>query len=156
MTVVNPIVDLSIIESDGFFGILLPWRTGVIWQSQVGGTACFHPQLEGIYVPFEGRLYGSGGGTIDEKDPLYDRVELYNVGLVWRFLNTFELNHSFAPIKTPEMLAEVPGYGRDHLDQPYRLFEAWVPVFIDKHNTDYPQLDSFKGSWGIIVYPNSD
>jgi hypothetical protein len=146
----KPLIDLSYQERD-FFGILLPFPTGILWTTQAGGTCCAHPQFEGIFVPLDG---GPHDGT-DAKDPLYDRVEPYDAGRVWRFLNAHELTPSFAPIKSLEVLVLVPGYGNNG-GRPYQLLEAWVPVLIDACNNTYPQLSSFRGGWGVLVYPNSD
>src|ERR1035437_5406748 len=38
-------------EMSNFFGMFVPKKNGVYWSNQVGGHACLHPVVEGLYVP---------------------------------------------------------------------------------------------------------
>jgi hypothetical protein len=33
------------------WGILVPCQSGFIWEQQTGGVACYHIQVEGVYIP---------------------------------------------------------------------------------------------------------
>lgn len=33
-------------------GLIIEWASGIIISSQTGGTACLHPKIEGVFIPF--------------------------------------------------------------------------------------------------------
>ena len=34
-------------------GVIISYPSGVVYTAQAAGTACLHPKLEGVYVPFD-------------------------------------------------------------------------------------------------------
>lgn len=141
-------VDLGIFEED-FFGLILPGPSGVVWRNQVGGAACSHPELEGIFVPLPMHLPDAS------EDPLRDvymteRNGDYSTILVQQFLDSEGwLAECFEPL---EQWADVPS--------PRLLAEAWVPVRVRGHmppdGGDSDILAPFLGREVVLVYTNSD
>lgn len=37
-------------------GLIIQYKSGVIYSNQTGGTACLHPELEGVFVPLRNDL----------------------------------------------------------------------------------------------------
>lgn len=41
-------------------GLIIKTRTGIVWTTQAGGTACLQPECEGLFVPFGNDLSYDG------------------------------------------------------------------------------------------------
>lgn len=138
----KPLIDLSSLSAP-LFGIIIPCTSGVLWTSQVGGTSCCHPKIEGLYIPLTGEP--------PVRDPLLDQVSVYDAALVQAFLAASGLS-GFEPVA--DWLVRLPRFGGTETN-PIHLFEAWVPVSIID-TPEQPHLLPFEGRWGVLVYPNSD
>ena len=123
------------IELEDPSGIIVCVPTGVSWSNQAGGTACSHPEAEGVYVPLPSFVLGDV-----DPDPIMDLWHM-TIGETTRFLEALELDDVFEP------RGDVGG-------------EAWVPVRIRAPFPDLrgwaKVLEPFAGMEGFIVYPNSD
>lgn len=134
---------------------------GPYWSNQVGGTACFHPRAQGIYIPLPANY------DVGQTDPLYDYYCLpYDKELVDEFLR------SLHPNEFREIFKIIPEDRYDEARQllGYRptskleLNEAWVPLVLDfsetEHGNEYDflnrNLKQFDGRIVILTYENSD
>lgn len=126
-------------------GIIRPdYTSAVAFTNQVGGTACMHPHVKGVFIPFP-------VGIFDEyvDDPLIDlTMEFYDENLVSEFLKRFELKQFFVPL-SPAGFGRLPHTA--HL-----LAEAWVPVVVRARSDKWPELRQLEDCAVIITYPNSD
>jgi hypothetical protein len=120
-------------------GIVIACKTGVRWTNQAGGTACAHPEAEGIFLPLPTYLSEAS------LEILRDR---------WH-VETEHVAKFLAAKKLDDVLEPSAGVGG----------EAWVPVRIKARLTDldipeFPEwarnLRPFAGSLGFLVYLNSD
>lgn len=145
-------------------GIIIPSSSGTTWTNQVGGIACFHPKMEGIYIPL-GIVKTFRGGT----DPIesvckYDPdqgpegtsyAHSYDEMLVWQFLKSIGEHDQFRPLTEEEY-----ELNRRLLGDDFYLAEAWVPVFVlKKAHADKVRTEALRplaGMIGILTYPNSD
>jgi hypothetical protein len=148
-----PVVELWDQGEGDWLGIIIPLKSGVVLTNQVGGTACFHPSVEGIYLPLP--------PTYEQKDdPLYERTfEVYVPEMVQIFLDKQEMNHQFMPLDKVD--------AKQFSSSGTQLAEAWVPVRIRSFENDkarfasaasssHEMLRPFEGCTAIIVYGNSD
>src|ERR1043165_5256239 len=53
-----PIIRL---EQDDLFGIIIAFSSGVKFSNQVGGYACLHPEIEGVYAPLNNTVVNQVG-----------------------------------------------------------------------------------------------
>jgi len=127
---------------NSFMGVIVPMETGVVYTNQTGGTGCYHPEVEGLFIP----LNSHDARRRILKDPLLDAWTDWAVDIspkrIKLFLEVFELEHIFsAPKELPE-----GSWG-----------EAWVPVVIRKNRNEYTELlGAFVNKTVILTYPNSD
>jgi hypothetical protein len=135
---------------DDLFGVIIPALTGIIWSNQVGGTACDHPEVEGIFVPLLGK-----GALGERNDPLFEHwKEPPTSPLIERWIAAHGFSASF---QTPRK-ADLVEMAADYPDLPPSAFaaEAWVPLII-KTGRDFPQqLAPFVGKLCFATYGNSD
>lgn len=141
-----------------WLGIVVASSTGVQYEHQCGGTACFHRSLEGYYAPVDGVAVGS-------KEELRKAAG-------WRELREFFVNHvgiesprQGAPAwKDPTALPElyrlvgtIPWWIHGGVatrteripltvdsKREAEIVEAWIPVLLGEDGT------------GVLVWPNSD
>ena len=140
-----PVINLMLgQDGDGlgvFCGIIILAKTGLLWENQVGGCSCNHPNAEGFFVPLEPK---------NCVDPLEDlRGIPYDPELVWKFLGAAGLQGILEPLEAEHPTAVEWG-----------LQEAWVPVRVSQaEGTDRlfnPMLYDLAGMVGIVTYTNSD
>lgn len=115
-------------------GVIVEIPTGVRWSNQTGGTACNHPEVEGVFVPMAS-VQPDPDPFIDEWGRPYDR------DAVAAWLLAADLDDVFEP--------------REEADE---MAEAWIPVRVRAFIPDGRaiQLQTFWGKNAIITYPNSD
>ena len=130
-----PTVDLDLDHWDTEqMGIVIECKTGIRWTNQAGGTACAHPEVEGIFLPL----------------PTYAEASLEILRDRWH-VETEHVAKFLAAEELDDVLEPSAGVGG----------EAWVPVRIKAQVTDLPpewarNLLPFAGSLGFLVYLNSD
>lgn len=127
--------------------ILKPECQYPTWTNQVGGTACIHPEAEGIFVNLPGYRFDN------QKNPWLDFVgsldDPYDPEYVQEFLD-FSGCCNFAEPLTPEEFQSLPNVSR-------YCHEAWVPVKVKIDQNGSPiSLRNFDGCIGIITHENSD
>jgi len=128
-------------------GLIIRCASGVSYENQTCGTCCWHPQVEGIFVPLgfewgdalsdvfnDSKYNGSGASKgIDDRDA--DRID------------------------------KVIGYYKTHHIQVHRLrlkesHEAWVHVLVMRDENVNRSLALWGGfeypACGILMWSNSD
>ncbi len=142
MTDKKPIVLLYELQG---IGIIIPWPSGVVYQNQTGGYACYQHQLEGIFVPLEGesadfyqKLYefffhGKWAGWCD------DGIDEETAQFIEQ---TLRLNPDYEGIRVD----------RAKLEESH---EAWVHVAVEDPSS-IGVLGGFEPFEAILTWPNSD
>jgi hypothetical protein len=129
-------------------GLIIPHPTGVIYQTQAGGTCCLQPELEGASVPFDGEqvnealyawftrpTYGDSGPTRGIYAEDADRID--------------EVLRAWRPTGLPVTV------DRARLDE---SVEAWVHVVIHGDESPPPSLFSGFGPYprpAVLTWTNS-
>lgn len=86
-------------QNDNFVGVIIPYKSGVAYTNQCGGTACVHPEKEGIYIPLS--------STKLLQDPFRDICYAdVNKEIVKQFLSANYMDGGFEAISTTEKLHE--------------------------------------------------
>lgn len=131
-------VDLFDLSSRHFFGMIVPQKSGVEWTNQAGGTACYHPVQEGIFVPLPAHwLTNASAERVEE----YHSLSLKDI---MSFLAHSEFLSLHFVIPTEETLRKV-----EH------RCEAWVPVFCDLESKN-ELIRPFAGELVFLTWANSD
>lgn len=135
------------------FGFVVPYKTGIVFQNQVGGLLCAVGKCEGFFLPFEpdgncsscpiefkkrilNHIYDKYGehcyGGIDHEDA--DVIDLAFKTLNYR-------NISFTVDRE-----RLKGFS-----------EAWIGLHVDHSNDKvYPLFDAMKVEYAYLTWPNSD
>lgn len=136
---------IEIYMVQGYYGIIMLEESGIEWTNQVGGTCCWHPKAEGVFIPL---------GYEPDPDPLLDTwfdddYSLYSL-TVEEYINKTGQDNMFR-ILTPEEYNSLPDSARG-------FGEAWIPVVVQEFDNpySYPQFKTFSNRIGIITYENSD
>jgi hypothetical protein len=133
----KPKIDLS---CGDYFGIILPYATGFVFTNQVGGHACNHPELEGLFIPlddgeerptreaFQQHFHGSWATLTNEEATMIDGALLKG-------------NLGFITVDRTRLPDSV---------------EAWVHVLLDWERTRFLTDFDSKINQGILTWENSD
>lgn len=148
----KPLIELY--DSVGL-GIIIEYPTGILVSNQTGGTACLHPQMEGVYLPlrndymsdskvfmspeialvkyFEGPKHHSTGAT--------NGIDLEDVEKINFIIEEAKLND----------LIEVD------LDKLAESHEAWIRILVNKEK-QFGLMSGFKNYplKGVLTWSNSD
>jgi hypothetical protein len=130
-------IDLS--RLNAFAGIVFPAPTGIVWTNQAGGERCTHPEMEGVFVPFDVGDENAWGGL----ENLWGEWDAWSPERVAKWLAAHGLY---------DFLAVPPG----RQARPALWGEAWVPVIVKSRGSLPAQLRPFVGKVGWFTWPNSD
>ena len=129
-------------------GLILSFDSGVLYSNQTGGYACYHPAVEGIYVPLIDEM-------VDQEQELYT----YFTGPKWQGWCNEKIDEETAQF-VDRVLAKSPHsqmlkVDRDYLDHSH---EAWIYVEVDLENEEaytdlFSELSAIKG---VLTWQNSD
>ena len=125
-------------------GIIIFCDSNVFYTNQVGGIACNHPIVEGVYVPL-------AGGDIDLEEKLMDyfrKIGWYCDGLEEKIAKQIDI------ILTKSFVTKTIKVDRELLKESK---EAWVYIKIDDSIKElYPLFENFSSNLGILTWRNSD
>lgn len=139
------LVELYCMESSGWSALIIPCQTGIVWSNQVGGTACGHPEMEGILLPLSGHhevVDRLPSGRLIMENQCH---EVYDAGVVSALLSSMRLDDLLEPLPVDKQTGEFA-----------KMSEAWVPVRIRDEKFYDVHLVPFVGRVCILTYPNSD
>ena len=133
-----------VVRTDPYgFGIIVPMKTGVVWEHQCDGYACNQLQQEGIFLPlneryFEGYLNDSG-----DKEYVY-----HEENLPFKF-KVFE--EDWSGLSEKEI-------GRKLWAMTMQEAWEWIIFLGWKDKTDFnaKEWDNLIGKKVLLIYPNSD
>ncbi len=125
-------------------GIIIFCDSNVFYTNQVGGIACNHPMVEGVYVPLVER-------NIDLEEELMDyfsKIGWYCDGLEEGIAEHIDI------ILAKSSITKKVKVDRELLKESK---EAWVYVKIDNSIKElYPLFENFSSNSGILTWRNSD
>ncbi len=117
--------------------LLLPWKSGVLYSTQTGGTSCFHPEMEGVIVPLSEQYSEPLATLLDAHEYCCSFLTEEDADIFDRIFTTCTL-----PLKTNRAkLAEGE--------------EAWLPVLIAEHAKDLVPHE-FYGKEARLIWNNCD
>lgn len=129
------------IDSDGCVGLIVCHPTGVKYESQTGGMACNHPEVEGAWVP---------GFAFNERTPHMEKVHDL---LCWggdREWTEEELKRIEAAVSAECHYIQLD---RERLGI---LEEAWIPIVFVGPADSWGAFGKLVGLKGIFTYNNCD
>lgn len=138
MSVENKKTFVELFDFDGI-GLIISFPSGVIYTNQVGGFGCFHPELEGIFVPL----------SIGNKKILFALQQHFKGN--WQ-----HIENSDAEII--DKLLRSDGFEFIKVDRMKlnESFEAWIFVEIEELSRDLQLLNGFGNTKGVLTWMNSD
>jgi len=141
---VNPVIRLDFLES---LGLIVPWPTGVVYETQTGGNMCDQDRLEGFLVP----LYDASQHPPRDYS---DQLHKFFTGPKWggecRYGIDAESAQVIDAILSPSPLGM--SVDRSRLGD---CREAWIYVTVKPevgwapHGLNWPD-------WAVLTWPNSD
>lgn len=148
-TKVKPTVEIW--DSVGL-GLIISYPTGVLISTQTGGTACLHPEIEGIYLPLANDYYTDTKEFFSPEIELseyfvsqYHRsgavngISLKDVQVIETILNKYNLS-SFIEVDRKKLL---------------QSHESWIWVKLQQTNNMLLSNFTFPLS-AILTWNNSD
>jgi hypothetical protein len=150
----KPVIELW--EGVGL-GLIIEWRSGILYSNQTGGTACLHPEVEGVFVPLRNDCERDSERLLSpEKDLLeyFEGPKHRGTGAI-RGLDTDDadfITSIFARWHIHELAVDRTRLRDSH--------EAWVHVVVDGElgGGDGLPLKGFPrdSRKGILTWSNSD
>lgn len=144
---------IAIWDSVGL-GIIVAYPTGIFISNQVGGTACLHPKIEGIYLPL------SNDYTADNKTFLSPEIDLDSY-----FMQKYNGTGATNGIDIEDIEAITTILKKYKLDETITIdvqkikqsCEAWIHILINESKR-YEIIKGFEPypRHGILTWSNSD
>jgi len=147
------------------WGIIIPCESGVVWTLQTCGCACFHVQIEGIFIPLSkpiihhiffsenlldklqsaNYVYGPKWIGTDEngKYLFEDRDEEHVIDAIWEKIK-LEMSIGFEKIDAPE--------GQPQNQEGIQ----WIHITSAQSRWDEDCFVQLLGKDVALIYPNSD
>jgi hypothetical protein len=130
--IVQKMIKVELWDLQNFMGVIVPCQSGVIFSNQTGGIDCFHPEVEGVYIPPP--YFGK------EPDCLYDYwLDEYDAEIAKQAIKELD-SEDFEALEESD----------------FDMGEAWIPVKVKDHQCLPQQLKPFIGKVVILTYQNSD
>jgi len=134
-------------------GLIISHHSGVIYTNQVGGFACLHPEIEGVFVPLS-----------DDSKTIEQRLSQHFTGAKWKghcYKGIDEETADFTDdLLSLNFLTKRLKVDRDKLKE---SIEAWIWVEIDEsdfietqNGTIESEFRGFPSRKGILTWENSD
>jgi hypothetical protein len=138
-------VRVELLEIADLFGMIVVQPSGVIWVGNAGGTSCYHPEAEGLFVPLDHAMKPSQDILMYDfwysKDLMINQQDF----IIEYIHQNGYLNAFFEP--DPDMQPET------------EFGEAWVPMKVmdkvDETVTFSTVVKPFEGKRVVLVYTNS-
>jgi hypothetical protein len=129
-------------------GVILLCPSGVLYSNQTGGYSCFHPAMEGIYIPMQNE-------AVDQEGAL----AAFFTGPKWQGWCNDGINEETADF-VDAVLGQSP-YTRVLKVDRARLadsHEAWIHVTVEKavEGADNEIISELSATAGVVTWENSD
>lgn len=133
------------------FGIILPMKSGIIWNQQANGVCCSQPGLEGVFIPMQtddetmsriAQLNYVGMNSIKEWNKINDDIPKYERILPPKDLKNIKV---YTSVYSSSDGNEKDVIGKEGI--PHSM-EAWIWIRILE--------GEFKGKIAVLTYENSD
>jgi hypothetical protein len=143
---------------EDWIGVVVAERTGVIYEHQCGGTACFHRSIEGYYVPVGGLAVG-GEAQLGKAPTGPDIREFFHlrVGIESPSSGAHGWTDPSALAELYRLVRGIPWWERGGVvnetkrlplaidgEREGEIVEGWIPVLLGGDGV------------GVLVWPNSD
>ena len=131
----------------GGIGLILLYPSGIWYTNQTGGYSCFHPEVEGIFVPLVNEMY-------NQEKELYEHF----TGPKWNGWCSEKIDKETADfidqcLKNSHTTHDL-SVDREKLEMSH---EAWVYVNIGQDlDEDFSLFYGFDTNQGILTWNNSD
>mgnify|MGYP003417283417 CR=1 FL=1 len=127
---------IELLDYDGL-GLIVKYPTGIIYTNQVAGYGCFHPNVEGFFVPLPVKR---------GKHELFAFKSHFNGN--WRNISEEDFTFINKVLKKNLRYIQV-----DH-ELVSESYEAWIHVVIQ--NYDNSPIQGYDVTKGILTWQNSD
>jgi len=129
--------------------LIIPYKSGIVYSNQVGGTQCYLKSQEGLLIPYTSVNFADKELHSQLLKELFENSEYCAGGVsleIARKLSDFFANYSM-----------YSGFSIDYenIDNSY---EAWVYVNVDLDVNEYLStiIKGFSINNAILTWPNSD
>ena len=139
-------------------GIIIKYPSGVLVSNQTGGTACFHPSLEGVYLPIHNDYHTDSQKFISPENE-FSRCftdQKYNGSGAQNGIDEEDL------IRLERLLKKfsLDGFIKINKNKLQESHEAWIHILINEEKQQ-PFTKLVKGfepypREGILTWANSD
>lgn len=113
------------------FGLILPMKTGIIWEHQCDGVACNQLQVEGIFIPLNEKYFRFEFDELGDKHYYYAEKDL-----------PFYFEYALDEVKL-----KLCDEANDWI-----IFKGWK----DKEDYQAKEWDKLIGKKMVLIYTNSD
>lgn len=138
MSVENKKPFVELVGFDGI-GLIISFPSGVIYTNQVGGFGCFHPEMEGFFVPL----------SLGHKNILFALQQHFKGN--WHHIENSDADIIDKLLRTDEF--EFVKVDRSKMNE---SFEAWIYIDIEQLSRDLQLLNGFGNTKGVLTWMNSD
>ena len=125
-------------------GLVISCPTGIMVSNQVAGHACYHPEIEGVYLPLQVEA---------------DELERHFVGPKWQGWCMEGIDKESADFLDEFLLRNGNTKGiRVDRERLADSWEAWIHVRISAGtgDADSQQFSGFGEATGVLTWQNSD
>lgn len=119
------------------FGLIIPQKTGIIWEHQCGGVSCNQLQQEGVFIPLSKKYFGYEINELGDAEYYYNEED-------------FPFEFEIVTYKNLDLKSVVQMFMHEAYD--WIVFKGW------KNKKDYraKQWDKLIGKKMLLIYENSD
>lgn len=130
----------TIVRTDPYgFGLIVPAKTGIVFEHQCDGYLCSQIQQEGVFIPLSKRYFKSEVDELGNEAFYYEDKDL---PFEFEEITFNEITDVSKQIKALIM----------HEAYEWIIFKGWK----DKSNYEAKQFDNLIGKKMLLIYPNSD
>lgn len=139
----KPLVELC--EFSGI-GLLVEYPSGIRYTNQIGGYACLHPEVEGIFIPLTNSLVSQ-----------QEKLKRFFTGPKWKGHCDHGIDKETADfveaVLTESFCTAAIRVNQQRLADSY---EAWIHVIVSPDGQPSEMWRGLNNMNGIITWENSD
>jgi hypothetical protein len=152
----KPVIQLW--ESVGL-GLIVEHPSGIIYSNQTGGTSCFHPEVEGVFVPLRNEMDHEGPRLISPENDLFAYFEGPKHGGAGATSGLDSDDADFIDdLLRKHSLGDIVAVDRERLRESH---ESWVHVTVKQEEKSDHGIKIFRGLGpyprpGVLTWSNTD